>query len=363
MRLQCLLLSAFCLAAGAASAQTDLRRAPAETMAAALSDPRWEPPRTSWGDPSLAGVWSTDDMRSVPVSRPQAFGERESLTSEGFAERAANDAASRDEQVTEGDFLRHEFGVRTFGYSSLVVDPPDGRIPAVTDAGRALAATRSSGTYSPGPFHDFEDFSLYDRCISRGPIGSIMPAIYGNGVRIAQSPDAVAINYEMIHDTRIIRLDGRAAAEGVPDQWMGTARGHWEGDTLVVESGNFNDRSNLTGGAAGSTELRLTERFRRVDPEMIEYRVTIEDPVTLTAPFTLRMMLTTQPGYIFLEYSCHEGNEAVRNSLSGERVYERQVAEAMARGLPAPRRATNHNEIRDGVGVDLANPFDINRGE
>jgi hypothetical protein len=346
-----------------ASAQTDLRSAPAETTAAAFQDPQWEPPRTSWGDPSLAGEWSTDDLRSVPLSRSQQFGERESLTPEEFAERAARDESGRDEQVTAGDFLRHEFGVRTFGYSSLVIDPPDGRIPAMTEAGRALAATRSNGTYGPGPFNSFADFSLYDRCISRGAIGSIMPAIYGNGVRIAQSPNAVAINYEMIHETRIIRLDAGGAADDVPNQWMGTARGHWEGDTLVVESGNFSDRVNVMSGTANSTELKLTERFRRVDPEMVEYRVTVEDPVTLTAPFTLRLMLTTQPGYTFLEYSCHEGNEAVRNSLSGERVYERQVAEAVARGLPPPRRATNHNEIRDGVGVDLANPFDINAGE
>ena len=363
MRNQFLLFGLLGVAAGTASAQTDLRAAPAETMAALFKDAQWQPPRTSWGDPSLGGVWTVDDLRSVPVSRSQQFGERESLTPEEFAERAANDAASREEQVVAGDYLRHEFGLRTFGYTSMVVDPPDGRIPALTDAGRALAATRSTGTYSPGPFHDFEDFSLYDRCISRGPIGSIMPAIYGNGVNIAQSPNAVAITYEMIHDTRIIRLDRRDSADDVPAQWMGTARGHWEGDTLVVESTGFNDRSNLTGGAPGSTELKLTERFRRVDPEMIEYRVTIEDTVTLTAPFTLRMMLTTQPGSAFLEYACHEGNEAVRNSLSGERVYERQVAEATAQGLPPPRRATNHNEIRDGAGVDISDPFDINAGE
>ena len=214
MRMEFLLLGACSVAAGAAHAQadaraahppTDLRAAPAEMMAAAVRDPGWKAPRTSWGDPSLAGVWTVDDLRSVPVSRSQAFGERESLTPEEFAERAANDASSREEQVVAGDYLRHEFGLRTFGYTSMVVDPPDGRIPALTDAGRALAATRSQGTYSPGPFHDFEDFSLYDRCISRGPIGSIMPAIYGNGVNIAQSPNAVAISYEMIHDTRVIR--------------------------------------------------------------------------------------------------------------------------------------------------------------
>jgi hypothetical protein len=339
----------------------DLRSVPAETMAAAAQDPNWKPPRTSWGDPSLAGDWTVDDLRSVPVNRPQDFGERESLTAEEFAERARRDQSGSAE-AAEGAFLQHEYGVRTFGYSSLVIDPPDGRIPALTDAGRALAATRSRGTFGPGPFNSFEDFSLYDRCISRGAIGSIMPAIYGNGVRIAQSPGTVAINYEMIHDTRVIRLDRREMLDDGIRQWMGSARGRWEGDTLVVESANFNDRTNLAGGAPNSEALKLTERFRRVDEEMIEYVVTIEDPIALTAPFTMRLMLTTQPGYTFLEYSCHEGNGAVPNSLSGERVYERQVAEAAAQGLPPPRRATQHNEIRNGEGVDLE-PFDINAGE
>jgi hypothetical protein len=362
MRTSVILLTCFCGCATAALGQTELRSVPAETMAAVHQDPNWEPPRTSWGDPSLAGVWSTDDLRSVPVNRPERFGERTSLTPEEFAERAANDQQGHA-VAAEGAFLQHEYGVRTFGFTSFVVDPPNGRIPELTAAGEALAATRSSGTFGPGPFHSFEDFSLYDRCISRGAVGSIMPAIYGNGVRIAQSPNTVAINYEMIHDTRVIRLDNRPPLPDEIRQWVGASRGHWDGDTLVVESSNFNDRTNLAGGTPNSEALKLTERFRRVDPEMIEYTVTIEDPIALTAPFTMRLMLTTQPGYLFLEYSCHEGNGAVPNSLSGERAYERQVAEAAANGLPAPRRAVNHNEIRNGDGVDLSNPFDINAGE
>jgi hypothetical protein len=362
MRTRLLILGGTCLAAGLALAQTEYRSAPAETMAAAIQDPDWDPPRTSWGDPSLAGVWSTDDLRSVPVSRSADYGERLSLTAEEFAARVASDRET-SEQVAAGDFLQHESGVRTFGYTSLVIDPPNGRVPELTEAGRTLAATRSRGTFGTGPYHGFEDFSLYDRCISRGPIGSVMPAIYGNGVRIAQSPGTVAINYEMIHDTRIIHLDDRPPLDTGLTQWMGAARGRWEGDTLVVESTGYNDRVDLTGGAPQSESLRLTERFRRVDPEMIEYVVTVEDPVSLTAPFTLRLMLTTQPGYLFLEYSCHEGNGAVVNSLSGERVWERQVAEAMAAGEPAPRRASNHYEIRDGRGVDIDDPFDINAGE
>jgi len=362
MKSSAMILAGLCLTGTAAWGQTDERSVPAETLAAAYRDTNWEAPRTSWGDPSLAGVWSTDDLRSVPVNRPPDFGERLSLTEDEFRARADRDQAGSD-VAAAGDFLQHEYGVRTFGYSSLVIDPPDGRIPELTDAGRALAATRSRGTYSPGPFNDFEDFSLYDRCITRGAVGSIMPAIYGNGVRIAQSPNAVAISYEMIHDTRIIRLDDRPPLDEAIQQWVGAARGYWEDDTLVVESRNFNDRTNLAGGAPNSEALMLTERFRRVDPEMIEYHVTIDDPVALTAPFTMRLMLTTQPGYTFLEYSCHEGNGAVPNSLSGERAYERQVAEAEARGLPPPRRAVNHNEIRNGDGVDISDPFDINAGE
>jgi len=363
MRTSVLLPMSLSLTAVVAWSQTDdLRSTPAEETAAAFRDSNWEAPLTTWGDPSLAGVWSTDDLRSVPVSRPQDFGERQTLTEEEFAERAGRDQAG-SEVAAAGDFLQHEYGVRTFGYSSLVIDPPDGRIPELTDAGRELAATRSRGTFGPGPFNAFEDFSLYDRCVSRGAVGSIMPAIYGNGVRIAQSPNAVAINYEMIHDTRIIRLDDRAPLDDEIRQWVGAARGYWEGDTLVVESANFNNRTNFAGGAPQSEASKLTERFRRVDPEMIEYIVTIDDPITLTAPFTMRLMLTTQPGYLFLEYSCHEGNGAVPNSLSGERVYERQVAEAAEQGLPPPRRAVNHNEIRNGQGVDLAQPFDINAGE
>jgi len=362
MRMHWLVLGTCSFTTVAALGQTASRSVPAETQAAAYRDPNWQAPRTSWGDPSLAGVWTTDDLRSVPVNRPSQQSERESLTPEEFEARAAADAAGSAEAAA-GDFLQHEFGIRTFGYTSLVVDPPNGRIPPLTPAGTAMAATRTAGSYGPGPFNDFDDFSLYDRCITRGAVGSIMPAIYGNGLRIAQSPDSVAINYEMIHDTRIIRLDDPAALDDGLEQWMGSARGHWEGDTLVVESRNFNDRTNLTGGAPNSDQLKLTERFRRVDPEMIEYHVTIEDPVTLTAPFTMRLMLTTQPGYLFLEYSCHEGNGVVANSLSGERVYERQVAEAAAQGLPPPRRATNHVEIRNAQGVDVTDPFDINAGE
>src|SRR5690606_2291933 len=277
--------------AGAAHAQepaaSSLRAVPAETLAAKYQDASWQPPRTSWGHPSFEGVWSTDDMRSVPLNRPERFGERQQLTAEEFAERAQNDEGGRDFSVNVGTFLRHEWGVRTFGYTSLVIDPPNGRVPALTPAGEALAATRVRGTFGPGPFNDFSDFNLYDRCITRGVLGSILPVIYGNGVRIAQHPGAVAISYEMIRDTRIVPLDGRPALDVAIRQYMGSARGRFEGDTLVVETTNFTDKTSIGtngNGAANSEAMKLTERFRRVDPEMIEYIATVDDPVAFTAP-------------------------------------------------------------------------------
>jgi hypothetical protein len=338
---------------------SELRSRPAETTAAAVVDPKWRAPRTSWGHPSLEGVYTSDDMRSVPLARPEQFGERQSLTQEEFYARASQDQGADDASGNVGDLLLHEYGTRTFGYSSLVIDPPDGRFPALTEAGRAVAASRTQGTYGPGPYDSFADFSLYDRCITRGPLGSILPSIYGNGVRIVQSPQYVTITSEMIHETRVIHLGDAPPLADELRQFSGSGRGHWEGDTLVVHSSNFTDRASV-GRAPNSHAFKLTERFTRVDPQMVEYIATVDDPVTLTAPFTVRLMLTTQPDYTLYEYSCHEGNVAVPNSLSGERVYEQQAAEARAKGLPPPARATDHTQIRNGRAERV---FDINKGE
>jgi hypothetical protein len=344
---------------------SDMRRVPAETTAAAYVDKSWRPPRTSWGHPSFEGVWSTDDSRGIPTNRPATQAGRTSLTPEEFERRAQGDETGRDFTVNVGTFLRHEYGIRTFGYTSLVIDPPNGQMPATTPAAEALMRERTRGTFGAGPFDDFEDFSLYDRCITRGVIGSLMPVIYGNGLRIVQNPESVAITYEMIHDTRIIPLDGRPALDPGIRQWMGSARGHFEGDTLVVETTNFTDRTSIGtngGGVPNTEQLKITERFTRVDPEMIEYVATIDDPGAFTAPWTMRLMITSRPGYEVLEYSCHEGNGAVGNALSGERAYERQVEEAKAKGLPIPERAINHEQIRNGPAEGVA-IFDINAGE
>lgn len=350
------------IGAGPSATPSELRSIPAEETVAAYVDPDWKAPRTSWGDPALGGVWSVDDMRGIPSQRPADQADRELLTPEEFEARASRDQGGRNRAEDTETFLRNEYGVRTFGFTSLVVDPPDGRIPELTDAGRARAdAVAGRGTFGTGPFNTFEDFSLYDRCITRGIFGSVLPSIYGNGIRIVQSPDKISITYEMIHDTRIIRLDSRPDLAGDIEQYMGISRGRWEGDTLVVEATHFTDETSVGGRAPHSTALKLTERYRRVDPQMIEYRATIEDPETFIAPFTYRVMITQQPDYQTYEYSCHEGNGAVGNSLSGERAYERQVAEAIANGLPVPPRANGMSIY--GAPSEDADIFDINAGE
>ena len=154
-------------------------------------------------------------------------------------------------------------------------------------------------------------------------IGSLLPVLYGNGLRIVQTPQYVVISYEMIHDTRIIPLDGRPHNGPNLRQYLGDSRGHWEGNTLVVETTNFTDRTSLGANGNGirhSDKMRLTERFTRIDPEMIDYEATIDDPVTYTRPWTIRMTITTQPDYQLYEYACHEGNGAVKYALSGERA-------------------------------------------
>jgi hypothetical protein len=350
--------------AGPTGAPSEIRSVPAETTAAAIDNRNWKAPRTSWGHPSLEGVWSTDDMRSVPLNRPPQFGTRETMTAEEFEQRASRDEGGRDRAVNTETFLRNEWGIRTFGYTSLVIDPPNGRVPEMTDVGKARAGNRDRGTFGPGPFNAFEDFTLYDRCITRGVLGSILPVIYGNGMRIAQNANAVAISYEMIHDTRIIPLDGRPHVDHGIRQYLGNARGHWEGDTLVVETTNFTDETSVGtngNGTRHSDQLKLTERFTRVDPEMIEYVARVEDPVAYTEPFTVRLMITTQPNYQTYEYSCHEGNGAVGHSLSGERAYEKQVAEAIAMGEPVPPRANGMSIY--GAPEEGAEVFNVNSGE
>jgi hypothetical protein len=328
------------IAVGPAITSAQNRQVPAETTAASMKA-GWTPPRTAWGHPDLQGVWTSDDMRSVPMQRPDAVAGRTSLTPEEFSRRATGDTGARDRAVNQETVLRNEWGIRTFGYTSLITDPPDGKVPTMTPAGLSRRANRDQGTFGPGPFNEFEDFTLYDRCITRGVVGSILPVLYGNGLRIVQTPESVVISYEMIHDTRIIPLDGRPHVGPKLKQYLGDSRARWDGATLVVETTNLTDLTSIGANGNGvrhSDKMRLTERFTRIDREMIDYQVTIDDPVTYTRPWTLRLTITSQPDYTLYEYSCHEGNGAVKYALSGDRAYDKAVEEALAKGLPMPRR-------------------------
>jgi len=311
-------------------------KASAEATAAAAVNPKWVPPKLPWGQPDLEGIWTSDDMRSVPMNRPAQFGTRRYLTDDEFTARAREREQARAVDNARTGTFRNEEGTRDFGYTSMIIDPPDGRVPAVTAEARKRPSVR--GTSGVGPFNTIDDFSLWDRCITRGLTGSWLPVVYGNGTRIIQTPDSVIIAHEMVHETRIIPLDGRPHIGNGLKQLMGNSRGHWEGNTLVIETTNFTDRLPVTGGVRASESLKTTERITRIDPDMIDFELRVEDPNTYTAPFTLRMTLTHQAGYEMYEYACHEGNRAVPNALSGERAYDRQAAENAKKGLPPPER-------------------------
>jgi hypothetical protein len=318
----------------------------------------WTTPKTPWGEPDLQGVWSSDDA-SFGISRGGGRGGGPAptglyLDDEQFAARQKQIQAGvvRAEQDATSTF-RNDFARRAFRQTSYVVDPPTGVMPQTTPEARKRAATRDRGTFGSGPFNDFNDFTLYDRCITRGIYGSVARVIYGNGNRIIQSPGVVAITYEMIHDTRVIYTDGRPHINDGIRQYLGNSRGWWEGDTLVVETTNLTDQTSIGlngNGLRHSDTMQMVERIRRVADDMVQYQLTVIDPVTYPQPFTISIPLTPLDGGVILPYECHEGNQAVRNSLSGERAEERAIAEDLSRGIIRPRRDPQEGQGRGGGG-------------
>jgi hypothetical protein len=321
-------------ACGAPQSNEPAATAATDATASQIDATRW---RTPWGHPDLQGTWTSDDVRGIPLQRPEDLGTRAELTDEEFAERQR----SNDDQVARlregGTAFLAERGVRSFRQTSLVVDPPNGRIPPLTAEGQKRADAQNARRRSRPD--SWLDRSLYDRCLTRGVVGSILPVIYGNGLEIHQTPNDVVIRYEMIHETRVIPLDGRPRVSGTIKMYMGDARGRFEGDTLVIETTNF---VGLTGignngnGPPSTPSMRLVERFTRVADDRIDYAVTVNDPETYTAPFTIAFPITPQPDYQVLPYECHEGNMALRNILSAARAEDRAIAEARAKGLPDP---------------------------
>jgi hypothetical protein len=274
----------------------------------------------------------------VPVQRPAEFGTRAELTDAEYAKRRAENGEARTRELNRVGAFRNDVGTRTFRQTSLVVEPADGRLPITAEAQKEVERRQQQRSNPP---NSWADRSLYDRCITRGVFGSVLPVIYGNGNFIFQSPGVVSITYEMVHDTRIIPLDGRPHIGNDIRQYMGDARGHFEGDTLVVETTNFMGNTTGVGGNGGgpptSDVLHVVERFTRVAPDVLNYEVSITDPKTFAKSVKLFLPLTTQPGYEVLPYECHEGNHALFNILSAARAEDRAIEEAVKKGLPRPK--------------------------
>src|SRR5262245_1273771 len=320
-------------------------------------------PKTAWGEPNLQGIYNANDLQGIPMQRAQTVGTRYRLTDDEFRQRATQ----RDTLVAQdndfsfslerGEEFEAKFGTvggavsppphwleRSRGVShvsSYVIDPPDGRIPALTPEAQAAATARQqaqAGRRSQlnGVEADWTtDRSNYDRCISTGVLNSITPKIYNSGSRIVQGPGWLAFSNEMIHETRVIPTDGRRQIGSGIKNWMGTSVGHWEGDVLVVETRNIKPES-VVNGQPLSEEGVLTEYFTLADANTLDYRMTINDPKVYVAPFTLRLPIPRETNYGFYEYGCHEGNYAMANLLSGSRAEEKRRAEAAARGEKIP---------------------------
>ena len=310
-----------------ASAVLDAQTRASSSGAAA----NWVAPRTSWGDPDLQGFYTNKYEQGTPFERPAEFEGRsiEDIAGQEFADilQERQDGVFLGIALAGGDpagnlggplHWQDQFEVTKGSRPWFVVDPANGQIPPTTAAARARAAARRPGGRGAD---SWEDRSLYDRCITRGLPGSMMPAIYGNSYQIVQSPGYVAIRYEMVHETRVIPLDGSASVGSAIAQHMGDARGRWEGDTLVVETRNFRPDSVYRGADPGT--LRLVERFTRVGPGKVEWTVTVNDPATWERPWTFAMPLTLNADEPIMEYACHEGNRAMENMLSAARAEER----------------------------------------
>ena len=283
--------------------------------------------RTPWGDPDLQGIWSYATF--TPLQRPATLAGREFLTPEEVAEQNLADATRasserRGELSREGDLalaynqVWWDRGAST-GRTSLIVDPPDGRLPPLTPAAeRRQAAQREHRRAHP--FDSWEDRPLQERCMTYQRVPPV-PSGYSNTYQIFQAPGQVVILNEMIHDARVVPLDGRPPIDGRIRQWNGDGRGRWDGDTLVVETTHYRDDTTWRG-FPGTRDLRAVERFTRIDADTIEYRYTIHDAATYTRPFTVELPLISPPGYVIYEYACHEGNYSIANVLAGERGVE-----------------------------------------
>jgi hypothetical protein len=295
-----------------------------------LASKTWTPPRTAWGEPDLQGKWSYATI--TPLERPINQTGKDVLSREEKAalDEDARTSADRRDGSPEADLLRaynaywYDRG-KSIGRTSLIVDPPDGRLPPLTPEGRKRQAAIEEQERAH-PFDSWEDRPLQERCIIYHGVPPL-PSGYNNTYQIFQTPGYVAILDENIHDVRGIPVDGRPHIGQNIRQWNGNSRGHWEDNTLVVDTTNYSPQTTFKFPAAGDT-LHAVERFTRVAADQIDYRFTINDPATYTRPWTAMLPLTNLPNYVIFEYACHEGNYSIRNVLSGARAQETAASNA-----------------------------------
>ena len=305
-------------------------------------------PRTPWDAPDLRGVWNNSNKTPLE-RRTEAEIERGQLAQQAVIEATQGTGAGWVEQVTDAD------------REALVIDPPDGRIPELLPAAKQRLIDRENAREGRGEADSWLDRNSWERCISRTLPAAMIPNIYNANYQILQTQDHVVVVIEMIHEARIIPLDGRPhVADGVR-QWLGDSRGRWEGDTLVVETERFNNRLDggdyqpshilQTGHRGPGGTLRLVERFRLVDANTIDYQFTVEDPKTYSGPFTVSLPMTRRdtdgdPLNHLFEYACHEGNHGMMNLLSAGRTDEQQALEAAAR-VSRQRKEAGHPGVRE----------------
>ena len=318
----------------------------------------WVQPKTPWGDPDIQGMWPISFVGSVPLERCAGGGRgragappcdlnkafltedeyKERLKAAGVPDRATqalstgNYGAALLSGVTDPTFPQRQ--------TSLIVDPANGKLPDMTPEGKRLSAQMKSSWALPGEKQTWdspEDFDSWDRCITRGMPASMFPYRYNNGLRIMQTPGYVVLDMELIHESRIIPVDGRPHLSPKIEQYLGDSRGHWEGNTLVIETTNVKPGASATNiGVMGSPQgnrfptsdkLKITEKIRRLNNDFILYEITTEDPVVLTRPWTARFPLKLDNSYDWWEYACHEGNSAIRNYITTSRAERAKAAQ------------------------------------
>jgi hypothetical protein len=309
-----------------------------QLSAQTIKKPSYRAPRTAWGAPDLHGDYTNKDEANTPLERPMPLSQRDPGT---FTQAELTQLAKERAEAAErfagaiggaetgaGPTHWYDFHGIVGSRPWFITDPADGQLPALTPQAQrreAAVALLNDARNGEGRADSPDDRSMYDRCITRGLPGSMMPAIYGNAYQIVQTPDTIAIRYEMIHETRLIPLDGRPHVAGGIHLLMGDARGRFDGDTLVVETTNFTRRTHFGyNNRYNSEKEKIVERFTPIGPGKVNWEVTISDPEVWTRPWTFAMTLTKDDSQPIFEYACHEGNYGLRDILSGARADDRR---------------------------------------